>query len=64
LITKYWNSKAENKSTAKELYQELEKNYDSENYSQIEEYSDKIKLNRSSEKRSSTIHKNSILVDF
>jgi serine/threonine protein kinase len=55
LIVKCWDAKAENRPTAKELYQELEKNYDSKDYSQIEEYDDKIQLNRTSEKRTSNI---------
>jgi serine/threonine protein kinase len=53
LIVKCWDAKAENRPTAKELYQKLEKLR--ENNSQMEEYDDKIQLNRSSEKRSSNI---------
>ncbi|RGB25339.1 kinase-like domain-containing protein [Rhizophagus diaphanus] len=57
LITKCWDAKAENRPTAKELHQELEilfiKGY--EYYSQKNEYNDKIKLNRTSEKRSNNI---------
>ncbi|RGB26901.1 kinase-like domain-containing protein [Rhizophagus diaphanus] len=64
LITKCWDAKAENRPTAKELYQILDKwyrdnlykvNYDSEDFSQINEYNDKIKLNRTSDKRSNNI---------
>ncbi|UZO10082.1 uncharacterized protein OCT59_001680 [Rhizophagus irregularis] len=59
LITKCWDAKAENRPTAKELYQKLKKikyyGYDSDNESQINEYNDKIKLNRTSEKRSNNI---------
>jgi serine/threonine protein kinase len=55
LIVKCWDAKAENRPTAKELYQELKKIYESEDYSQMEEYDDKIKLNRTSEKRTSNI---------
>ncbi|RGB27096.1 kinase-like domain-containing protein [Rhizophagus diaphanus] len=59
LITKCWDAKAENRPTAKELYQKLNKikyyGYDSDNESQINEYNDKIKLNRTSEKRSNNI---------
>ncbi|POG80525.1 kinase-like domain-containing protein [Rhizophagus irregularis DAOM 181602=DAOM 197198] len=59
LITKCWDAKAENRPTAKELYQELkkldDKIYDPSDIksikSQIYEYDDKIKLNRTSEKR-------------
>ncbi|GBC52610.2 uncharacterized protein OCT59_028758 [Rhizophagus irregularis] len=60
LITKCWDAKAENRPTAKELYQILYK-WDNEEYddsdteSQVDEYDDKIKLNRTSEKRSSNI---------
>ncbi|EXX61289.1 hypothetical protein RirG_172570 [Rhizophagus irregularis DAOM 197198w] len=60
LITKCWDAKVENRPTAKELYQILYKwNYngydDSDTESQINEYDDKIKLNRTDEKRSSNI---------
>ncbi|POG58236.1 kinase-like domain-containing protein [Rhizophagus irregularis DAOM 181602=DAOM 197198] len=55
LITKCWDAKAENRPTAKELYQELEVNFFYEDSSQRKEYNDKIKLNRTSEKRSSNI---------
>jgi serine/threonine protein kinase len=58
LIIKCWDAKAENRPTAKELYQELEKLNEkyNEEYSQIYvEYDDKIKLNRTSEKRSNNI---------
>ncbi|CAB4420767.1 unnamed protein product [Rhizophagus irregularis] len=63
LITKCWDAKAENRPTTKELYQILYK-LDNEEYddsdiksivSQINEYDDKIKLNRTSEKRSNNI---------
>ncbi|POG82984.1 kinase-like domain-containing protein [Rhizophagus irregularis DAOM 181602=DAOM 197198] len=54
LITKCWDAKAENRPTAKELYQKLNKLLiiDSDTKSQVDEYNDKIKLNRTSEKRS------------
>ncbi|PKB95160.1 hypothetical protein RhiirA5_437263, partial [Rhizophagus irregularis] len=62
LITKCWDAKAENRLTAKELFQELKKlvdetygDYDSDTESQVKEYDDKIKLNRTSEKRSNNI---------
>jgi serine/threonine protein kinase len=56
LIVKCWDAKAENRLTAKELYQELKKLYSKRlNDPQIDEYNDKIKLNRSSEKRTSNI---------
>ncbi|PKK69127.1 kinase-like protein [Rhizophagus irregularis] len=63
LITKCWDAKAENRPTAKELYQELkkldDKIYDPSDIksikSQIYEYDDKIKLNRTSEKRTKNI---------
>ncbi|POG80558.1 hypothetical protein GLOIN_2v1764420 [Rhizophagus irregularis DAOM 181602=DAOM 197198] len=57
LITKCWDAKVENRPITKELYQELEKLYyeQSKYRSQINEYGDKIKLNRTSEKRSSNI---------
>ncbi|RGB38838.1 kinase-like domain-containing protein [Rhizophagus diaphanus] len=60
LITKCWDAKAENRPTAKELYQILYKwSYngynDSDTESQINEYDDKIKLNRTDEKRSNNI---------
>ncbi|POG83025.1 kinase-like domain-containing protein [Rhizophagus irregularis DAOM 181602=DAOM 197198] len=70
LITNCWDAKAENRPTAKELYQTLNKwykcknedsdtesqvNEDSDTGSQIYEYNDKIKLNRTSEKRSNNI---------
>jgi serine/threonine protein kinase len=60
LITKCWDAKVENRPTAKEIFQKLtnwkRRNYDGDKiYSQIEEYDDKIKLNRTSEKRSSNI---------
>ncbi|CAB5374871.1 unnamed protein product [Rhizophagus irregularis] len=51
LITKCWDAKAENRPTAKELYQEL----DELDYAGYDEYNDKIKLNRTSERRSSNI---------
>jgi serine/threonine protein kinase len=54
LIVKCWDAKAENRPTAKELYQELEKLYKNR-YSQNAEYDDKIQLNRTSEKRTSNI---------
>ncbi|GET50544.1 kinase-like domain-containing protein [Rhizophagus irregularis DAOM 181602=DAOM 197198] len=51
---------SENRPTAKEFYQKLNKWYndeyeDSDIYSQIDEYDNKIKLNRTSEKRSNNI---------
>ncbi|UZO07122.1 uncharacterized protein OCT59_027420 [Rhizophagus irregularis] len=58
LITKCWDAKAENRPTAKELYQELMKlhfNGDNDTQSQVNEYDNKIKLNRTSEKRSKNI---------
>ncbi|UZO10042.1 uncharacterized protein OCT59_001640 [Rhizophagus irregularis] len=57
LITKCWDAKAENRPTAKELYQELEKLFEDYDDSdpQIIEYDDKIKLNSTSEKRSNNI---------
>ncbi|RGB21663.1 kinase-like domain-containing protein [Rhizophagus diaphanus] len=63
LIIKCWDAKAENRPTAKVLYQELEKlseeDYDDSdiksNESQIDEYDDKIKLNRTSEKKTNNI---------
>ncbi|EXX53062.1 Cla4p [Rhizophagus irregularis DAOM 197198w] len=59
LITKCWDAKAENRPTAKELYQTLNKLYkcenDSDTESQVNEYNDKIKLNRTSEKRTKNI---------
>ncbi|POG61640.1 kinase-like domain-containing protein [Rhizophagus irregularis DAOM 181602=DAOM 197198] len=57
LITKCWDAKAENRPTAKELYQKLNKLLiiDNDTKSQVDEYNDKIKLNRTSEKRSSNI---------
>ncbi|POG74657.1 kinase-like domain-containing protein [Rhizophagus irregularis DAOM 181602=DAOM 197198] len=57
LITKCWDAKAENRPTAEELYQTLSKLH-SHKYdisSQANEYDDKIKLNRTSEKRSKNI---------
>jgi serine/threonine protein kinase len=58
LIIKCWDAKAEDRPTAKELYQKLKKleELDNEgNNSQIKEYDDKIQLNRSSEKKTSKI---------
>ncbi|PKB95367.1 hypothetical protein RhiirA5_436850, partial [Rhizophagus irregularis] len=63
LITKCWDAKPENRPTAKELYQILyrwrSRKYDDSDIksikSQISEYDDKIKLNRTSEKRSNNI---------
>ncbi|UZO10138.1 uncharacterized protein OCT59_001736 [Rhizophagus irregularis] len=58
LINKCWDAKAENRPTAKELYQKLNERYNDMNKdseSQVDEYDDKIKLNRTSEKRSSSI---------
>ncbi|GBC05465.1 hypothetical protein RclHR1_06240001 [Rhizophagus clarus] len=57
LITKCWDAKPENRPTARELYQKLEKLYFEQNkyHSQMDEYDDKIKLNGSSEKRSNNI---------
>ncbi|UZO10108.1 uncharacterized protein OCT59_001706 [Rhizophagus irregularis] len=52
LITKCWDAKAENRPTAKELYQELDKLYVAAGY---DEYNDKIKLNRTSKKKSKNI---------
>ncbi|EXX66702.1 Ste20p [Rhizophagus irregularis DAOM 197198w] len=51
LITKCWDAKAENRPTAKELYQELKE----VKLADADEYDDKIKLNRTSEKRSNNI---------
>ncbi|CAB4418682.1 unnamed protein product [Rhizophagus irregularis] len=64
LITKCWDAKAENRPTSKELYQILRKWYinllenkeDNDIKSQIDEYDDKIKLNRTSEKRTKPIN--------
>ncbi|CAB4431329.1 unnamed protein product [Rhizophagus irregularis] len=57
LITKCWDAKAENRPTAEELYETLSKlrshKYDIS--SQANEYDNKIKLNRTSEKRSKNI---------
>ncbi|UZO10085.1 uncharacterized protein OCT59_001683 [Rhizophagus irregularis] len=50
LITKCWDAKAENRLTAKELYQKLVELIEFD-----DEYDDKIKLNRISEKRSNNI---------
>ncbi|GBC52556.1 kinase-like domain-containing protein [Rhizophagus irregularis DAOM 181602=DAOM 197198] len=61
LITKCWDAKAENRPTAKELYQTLFEWHNSKNKedndtkSQINEYDDKIGLNRTDEKRSNNI---------
>ncbi|PKK58314.1 hypothetical protein RhiirC2_796517, partial [Rhizophagus irregularis] len=63
LITKCWNAKAENRPTAKELYQIFYKwdNYEYDDSdiksikSQISEYDDKIVLNRTIEKKSKNI---------
>ncbi|EXX53116.1 Cla4p [Rhizophagus irregularis DAOM 197198w] len=63
LITKCWDAKADNRPTAKELYQTLNKwknnKYDDSDIksfkSQMKEYNDKIKLNRTSEKRANNI---------
>ncbi|EXX56155.1 Cdc15p [Rhizophagus irregularis DAOM 197198w] len=60
LITNCWDAKAENRPTAKELYQTLINKYndryeDSDTESQVNGYNDKIKLNRTSEKRSNNI---------
>jgi serine/threonine protein kinase len=56
LITKCWDAKAENRPTAKELYQELTELYNkSLGDPQAEEYAIKIQLNRTSEKRTSNI---------
>ncbi|EXX51079.1 uncharacterized protein OCT59_002182 [Rhizophagus irregularis] len=61
LIIECWDAKAENRPTAKELYQTLNKwcnsfrFKDSDIKSQVNEYDDKIKLNRRSEKRSNNI---------
>ncbi|RGB25717.1 kinase-like domain-containing protein [Rhizophagus diaphanus] len=57
LITKCWDAKAENRPTAKELYKELVKLYDDryKYHYQIDEYNDKIKLNRTSKKKSNNI---------
>ena len=49
---KCWDAKAENRPTAKELYQKLDKLYYAAGY---DEYDDKIELNRTSEKRSNNI---------
>ncbi|PKY35538.1 hypothetical protein RhiirB3_533221, partial [Rhizophagus irregularis] len=57
LITKCWDAKAENRPTAKELYQKLgEVTRYAAGYV---EYEDKIKLNRTSEKRSNNIQTHS-----
>ncbi|UZO10065.1 uncharacterized protein OCT59_001663 [Rhizophagus irregularis] len=50
LITKCWDAKTENRPTAEELYQKLEEFRRFDN-----EYDDRIKLNRTSEKRSNNI---------
>ncbi|RGB30799.1 kinase-like domain-containing protein [Rhizophagus diaphanus] len=62
LITKCWDAKTENRPTAKELYQTLDEwckhedsDTDTDTESQVNEYDDKIKLNRTSEKRSNNI---------
>jgi serine/threonine protein kinase len=55
LITKCWDAKAENRPTAKGLCQELKKIFSGKDYSQRNEYDNKIQLNRSSEKRTSNI---------
>ncbi|CAB4431324.1 unnamed protein product [Rhizophagus irregularis] len=60
LVTKCWDAKVENRPTAKELYQTLNKwvSYGYDNiaiYSQINKYDDEIKLNRISEKKSKNI---------
>ncbi|PKY57731.1 hypothetical protein RhiirA4_484056, partial [Rhizophagus irregularis] len=57
LITKCWDAKEENRPTAKEIFQKLNDWYDRkyEDNSQVNEYDDKIKLNRTSEKRSNNI---------
>jgi serine/threonine protein kinase len=55
LIVKCWDAKAENRPTAKELYQKLEELYNERYNSQMEEYNDKIQLDRTSEKRTSNI---------
>jgi serine/threonine protein kinase len=54
LIVKCWDAKAENRPTAKELNQKL-KELHNEGYSLIDEYNNKIQLNRTSEKRTSNI---------
>ncbi|PKK58313.1 hypothetical protein RhiirC2_796515 [Rhizophagus irregularis] len=56
LITKCWDAKAENRRTAKELYQKLGEVRYAAGYV---EYEDKIKLNRTSEKRSNNIQTHS-----
>ncbi|RGB22028.1 kinase-like domain-containing protein [Rhizophagus diaphanus] len=53
LINKCWDAKAENRPTAKELYQSLKKLHN------VNEYNNKIKLNRTSEKRSKNIQTHS-----
>ncbi|GBC41339.2 kinase-like domain-containing protein [Rhizophagus irregularis DAOM 181602=DAOM 197198] len=60
LITKCWDAKVENRPTAKELYQALNKwvSYGYDNiaiYSQMNKYDDVTKLNRISEKKSENI---------
>jgi serine/threonine protein kinase len=60
LIVKCWDVKAENRPTAKELYQKLEELNNEGNNSQWKEYDNKIKLNRLSKKRTSSIHPQAI----
>ncbi|CAB4433237.1 unnamed protein product [Rhizophagus irregularis] len=72
LITKCWDAEVINRPTAKELYQTLNKwnNDEYEDSDQVNEYNDKIKLNRTSEKRYNNIPKHpqaiytSRLLDF
>ncbi|GES89987.1 kinase-like domain-containing protein [Rhizophagus clarus] len=55
------DAKPENRPTARELYQKLEKLYFEQNkyHSQMDEYDDKIKLNESDKKRSNNIQTHS-----
>ncbi|UZO17156.1 uncharacterized protein OCT59_008517 [Rhizophagus irregularis] len=72
LITKCWDAEEINRPTAKELYQTLNEwnNDEYEDSDQVNEYNDKIKLNRTSEKRYNNIPKHpqaiytSRLLDF
>ncbi|PKY58280.1 hypothetical protein RhiirA4_480058, partial [Rhizophagus irregularis] len=71
LINKCWDAKPENRPTAKELYQTLNKwyndkdsdtesqvNEDNDTKSQVNNYNDKIKLNRTSERKYGNIQTN------
>jgi serine/threonine protein kinase len=62
LITKCWDAKAENRLTAKEIFQQLndfhtKKYEDNKISSQIEDYNNKIRLKRSSEKNFNNIQR-------